>query len=182
MMKNLLYLSVLALSMAACSTKYTSEISEIDTLIKTLDSARVQFERVDTAMVHGRFRSATANLAQVGSLTDTVSKEEALMLDRYNSYLKAYRKWSPKIEVVREQLEVVPRQLENLSTDLSKNLIEEEKVVQYLDNERRAVVSLKQTITDMEIGLSNIDQASTETEEKVLLLIDRLRNQNIDQN
>ncbi|MEQ8324830.1 MAG: hypothetical protein RIC15_03795 [Vicingaceae bacterium] len=177
-MRKFIFIIPLTLLFAQCSTPYTAEISRIDSLITLMDSAKVLVSKVDSGIVHQRRRLCEKNMKRIVELTDTVSREEVFMLDRYGAFQKAYTKWGSKMGLLSEEVEVIPVQLRNLRTDLSKNLIPQEKVRTYLENEEFAAVAVYQTCQQMYTGLQSIDKAYLEAEEKVLLLIQRLESEN----
>ena len=68
-------------------------------------------------------------------------------------------------------------QLTNLKTDLSKNLIEEEKIEEYVKNESEMARALFESIIKMDKGMNKINEPYLETEEKIILLIQRLESE-----
>ena len=178
MMNRLIYISALAVLLTMCSNPYQKEIAEIDSTLITLDSARKILSAVDEAILNDRLSKGEEALADIEKSTDSLAKEDAYLIDDFHSYVKAYSRWMPRLSIMKEEIEVIPRQLENLRTDLSKNLIEKEKAREYMNKEMAAATSLMQSIHDLGMGLNDIDSAYQEAEKKVLLLKERLESQN----
>ena len=174
MKKAIIFLFPLLISLNACKNPHEVKIQEIETLLYVLDSAKTVLHKMDTGLIIKRNRDCDERLTSISNLADTVSRESVFMIDEYARYQKAYRKAIQKIYPFFEEIEVLPRQLENLKQDLAKNLIDENQAALYLKNESVAAMTLSQVIFQMDNGLNSIDSLYIVCEEKILHLIERL--------
>ena len=150
-MRRLIFVIPVLLILARCSSPYKSEIRQLDSLLVLLDSAKTVVHKLDSGLIFERKRNSFQNLAIISSITDTLSREDVFLLDKYSSYLKAYNKWSTRLMALYGEVEVIPMQLINLKKDLSKNLIK-----------NRVLLSLKSRIvvSDNQIATSNSNLSS----------------------
>ena len=165
-------LSVLALT--ACKSPYVSEISEIDSLLVELDSAKKILYMQDTGKAFERIRVVEQNIAKLYRRMDTVSPEEAIVIGNYANFRKYYSKWVKRFPTYFESIETIPVQLKNLRTDLTKNLIPEDKVDGYFNNEKKAAGELVKGIHDMKSNFDFMDMSFDSNHEKILHLIQSL--------
>lgn len=173
-MRLLIPIFLITLIFHNCGTKYEAEIHEIDSLLVVMDSTRKTIKLVNGEMIRERHMYCIDRMNYLGSLTDTLGRKDAFLLDHFGGVCKAYRKWNEKFKNLEKHVEVVPQQLQNLRKDLSKNLIDSAEAAAYLKNEKEAVGSLHQTVADMERGLRSIEERYHEYDQKILLLIQKL--------
>ena len=176
-MRRLIFVIPVLLILAQCSSPYKSEIRQLDSLLVLLDSAKTIVHKLDSGLIFERKRNTFRNLAIISTMTDTLAREDVFLLDKYSSYLKAYNKWSSRLIALYEEVEVIPMQLINLKKDLSKNLIEKERSVGYMKNEMEMARLVIQAVFTLDEGLRKNNEVYIETEEKVILLIQRLESQ-----
>lgn len=170
-MRILTLLTTLIIFVSSCSTKYETEIAQIDDLLIRLDSAKKQLHSMDTGLVYKRIKMCDKNLSIIFTTKDTIDKSNAFLIDDYGNVKKMYGRVAQKFPRLFEDIETIPRQLENLKTDLSKNLIEEDKAKEYMLNEGVAAESIIQIIQQSETQIDNLNSVFTESHEKILHLI-----------
>ena len=170
-MKNVIVLFLGVIGLQACSTKFTQEIAEIDRLLFSLDSAKVVMMSWDTGKVYRRIKTVENKVGYFIQHNDSASKETAILIDEYSNCQKYYRKMSMRFPAMFENIETIPMQLENLKTDLSKNLIEEEKAMQYLSTEKLAAEGLLESVRMIDNRFPSLDSTFEQTHEKILHLI-----------
>ena len=173
-MRTLTLITVLLLFASSCSTKYETEIAKIDNWLVNLDSAKKQLHSMDTGLVYKRIVMSDKNLAIIFKTKDTIERSYAFLIDDYANCKKLYGKIAQKFPSLFEEIETIPRQLENLKTDLSKNLIEKEKVDGYMLNEGMAAENIIRIIKESETSINNLDAVFNESHEKILHLIQTL--------
>jgi len=176
-MSKIIFIIPLILILTRCSTPYQGEVAQIDSLLVLMDSAKSVVYKIDTGLMFQRTIQMQNNLAKLSSLVDTLPKKYLLDINNYSMYYKAYRTWSSRIGTLYEEVEVIPMQLTNLRTDLSKNLIEKEKVAEHLKNETEMARLIIESVKRLDVGLKKINQPYIDTEEKVILLIQRLESE-----
>ena len=76
-----------------------------------------------------------------------------------------------RLFVIYEEIETIPVQLENLKSDLSKNLIPKEKAKKFLTVEYMAAESLISGIETLNQAMDELDMSFPESREKILHLI-----------
>ena len=175
-MKNLVVISILFSIFSifsSCSNHNERYIQQVDSLTVMLDSAEVTLSKVGKDFVLGRNDYCNSKFSKIGSITDTLTKEEALIVDHFNGVCRAYRKWGEKFPVLEKNIDLIKEQLGKLKNDLSKNLIPEEDVVTYVEHETQAVNSLVSTCIQMNAGLKSIEGMFKENDQKILLLIQK---------
>ena len=176
-MRNLIFAIPLLLILARCSSPNQGEIAQLDSLLVLMDSAKSVVHKLDSGLIFQRRTQINKNLYKISASADTMPREDIFLIDKYSSYFKAYSKWSGQIEMLYDEVEIVPMQLTNLKTDLSKNLIEEEKIAEYVKTESEMARVLIESIMKMDMGMKKINEPYIETEEKIILLIQRLESE-----
>ena len=176
-MRKLIFALPVLLIFARCSSPYTSEIAQLDSLLTLLDSAKTVLHKVDSGLIFQRKRASLHNMSVISTTTDTLTREDIFLLDTYASYSKGYKKWSTRIVALYEEVETIPMQLRNLKKDLSKNLIPTDKSAQYMRNESDMARLVIEAVFKLDEGVKRNNAPYIETEEKILLLIQRLESQ-----
>lgn len=174
-MRKLIFIIPLLLILAQCTSPYKGEIAQLDSALLALDSAKQTLHNLDTGLIYQRYRQINENLLRLSSIDDTLTKEDAFLIDAYSSQFKAYTRWSGQIAPLYEEVEVVPSQIENLKIDLSKNLIDKEKTSEYVKNEIEMAKYVTASVYKMQLGTVKINQTYLDTEEKIILLIQRIK-------
>lgn len=170
-MRFSLFLVFISFILFSCSRVHEAGIKSIDSLLVELDSARIRLYKLDTGKVYRHIRQIENEVKTVVSQGKAVTKENALILEKYNNARKGYSKFAERFPILFEEIETIPAQLRNLRSDLSKNLIEKEEAVLYLSKEIMAATALIQTIEGIESGIVRMDALFDESKEKVLHLI-----------
>jgi hypothetical protein len=151
-----------------------AEIQEIDSLTNALANAKIQLSKMDTGKANANTKQCEADLKVLFALKIPVDKEEAFVVDDYNNILKSYKKLSMRLPVLLEEIETVPRQLENLRKDLKNNLIVKEKAEKFVVHEHMAAEAVVTGINDISKSYSMLDQSFQVSREKILHLIQTL--------
>jgi hypothetical protein len=163
---------ILAVSLfASCSNSYTSEIKTIDSLLISLDSSRNLLYAMDTGLVYKRIQTCTDNINYIFNHNESVNREQAFIIDDYSLCRKYYSKFAQKFPRLFDDIETVPRQLENLRKDLSKDLIPKEKASKFLIEEQLAAESMIESINQMAQRFESLDRSFIDSHEKILHLI-----------
>ena len=163
---------------ASCTSPHQGYINQVDSLNVLVDSSEKMFLSIDTSLVYGNLRTAESNFQEVSAYYDTLTREIAFLLDEYYSYKKAYKKWGGKIKPFYDEFEVVRMQLEDLKTDLEKDLIPQEKIDEYYEHEMLHIHDMMEIVVSMKTGLELIHPKFDAANEKVSLLLDSLRQEN----
>ena len=165
---SLIFMSVL---LFACGTKFEEEIAVIDRLQASLDSAKIAVYKWDTGKVYKRITQIEYNVAYIANNKDTLSRDDAFLIDEYSNCRKYYMKMSMKFPAIYENIETLPMQLKNLKKDLSKNLIEKEKATEYLLNEEEMAFGLLENIIVIDRRFESLDATYDSSHEKIIHLI-----------
>lgn len=167
-----LFTLILAISLfASCSNSYVSEIKTIDSLLISLDSSRSVLYGLDTGLIYQRIRTSTNNINYIFNHNDSVNREQAFIMEDYVLSRKYYSRMAQKFPRLFEDIETVPRQLENLKKDLSKDLIPKDKAPKYIMEEKIAAESMIVSINQIAQRLESLDKTYIESHEKILHLI-----------
>ena len=143
----------------------------IDSLLVVLDSSKTVLYNLDTGLVYKRINTCARNLNYIYNNKDSVSKEQAFVIDDYALCRKYYGKFAQKFPRLFDEIETVPRQLEYLKKDLSKNLIAKDKADKFLYDEQLAAEIIIESIFKMAIRFESLDKSFEESHEKILHLI-----------
>lgn len=180
-MRKLIFILPLALIFARCSNPYQGKISEIDSLLVLMDSAKMVMNKLDTGLIFERRLSVRNNVNLIAALKDSLSKDDVIFLDQYSAYYKTYNKWGLKVNSLYDECHVIPMQLSNLRNDMAKKLIEPEKAEQYFSIEKQNSLTVFNMVMQLDEGLKSINGPFLLTEEKVILLIQRLESEKHDE-
>ncbi len=182
-MKKIVQLSIIAVLfhgtfMTSCQSPHQSYIDQIDSLQVLVDSSEQMFQSIDTSLVYGNLRTAESNFEEVSNYYDTLTRDVAFLLDEYYAYRKAYKKWGGKIKPFYDEFEVVRMQLEDLKTDLKKDLVPADKIQEYYDHEMIHVNDMMEIVVSMKTGLELIHPKFELSDQKISTLLDSLRQEN----
>lgn len=170
-MRIITTLLLFAIFTSTCRNPYQAEIQKIDSMLLRLDTVRVTLNQIDTALINKRIKKIDEVLKKVMADYDTVDRERAFLIDDYYNIRKYYSKGLSRLSVFYDEIEVIPAQLKNLKTDLSKNLIETDKASLYLLNEEMAVEGIYSGITGLASRFETLHRDFEKTDKKILLLI-----------
>lgn len=170
-MRTITALLLFAIFTSTCKNPYQAEIHKIDSMLVSLDTVRTILYQIDTAQINKRIRKIDEVLKKIMTNYDTVDRERAFLIDDYYNIRKYYNKGLSRLGVFYEEIEVIPAQLKNLKTDLSKNLIASDKADLYLLNEEMAVEGICSGITGLASRFETLDRDFEKTDKKILLLI-----------
>ncbi len=170
-MKIIYSLIVVVSLLTSCSNSYSPEIKVIDSLLVALDSSKTVLYNLDTGQVYRRIKTCTRNINYIYNNDDTVNREQAFFIDDYSLCRKYYGKIAQKFPRLFEEIETVPKQLENLKRDLSKNLISQDKAAKFLAEEQRAAEIIVENILQIAERFKSLDKSFIESHEKILNLI-----------
>ncbi|MCC7302227.1 MAG: hypothetical protein IT233_06275 [Bacteroidia bacterium] len=130
-MKTVLLSSLLIVTlflMPSCGGDlYQTEIRTIDSLLTALDSAEKAFWTIDSAAARTAYADVNKDLGHLTNLIqDTLEKNEALLLSRYRGIRKPLREYLLKQTVMKKEITITRKQLEDLRHDLDKELLTKE--------------------------------------------------------
>ncbi len=180
MKKYLFYFSFLAISGSVFqSCKNTSDnpdkVQLLDSLLKTITNVEKELSALDSSAI----LSKANKMDEIYSLLnenkpDTVTKETGFIIETFNNRKKVFDTYRAKKALFFEQMSRTKKQLHDLSHDLDKNLIEDDKMGTFFATEtKRAnelIESAQITIKSMNESLSGFDSANVAVQDLVFKL------------
>ena len=144
------FLASLLSILYSCGPAYKQEIKTIDSLENEISVRLKKYDALDLENLNQialKAKSNTARLKQV--VTDTIDQELGRLMTIYKDYRKADLDMYRRFLQLKEELQYSQSQLNNLSTDLSKNSINKDSVRYYLELEKNASVQVIKQFEDM---------------------------------
>lgn len=146
----LLLVSAAGLCMVSCSDnseRYKKEIAELDSLVKELDKAEIQFKAIDSEKVALTYGGLDELMEQTTELIkDTLQKDEAILLSDFRSIKKPLREFKMRSSILKTEIVVTKDQLTHLSHDLKNGLLKEEDISKYVQSESDLAKTLIQSL------------------------------------
>lgn len=138
----------------ACNRpSFEKELKQLDSLNTTLSQVMLTLNAVDTTMIHERLSEQIEQFSFIHRNADTISRENAFVLDRYAQCKKAYSTWGKKLPLLKSEAQLRKNQLEDLRNDLEKALVESEEALTYVQTETKNIRQLADITTQMHKGL-----------------------------
>lgn len=131
------------------SSKYEKEISQLDSCLLLLDSLEAEYNGIEFDSLTLMVKHVVANEDSIHKYyrPDTISLEVGTKM----SECKGIRKSLSNTDLQREsfgfEFEQSRKQLNNLKTDITNGVLSEEKVKQYVDEEKEAINNLNLAFT-----------------------------------
>ena len=160
MKKNLLYffagLTVL-IGVNSCKENiYQAEVAALDSLVVVLENAEKSMMAIDSVETDKAYTEIISNLKLIQSeLKDTVTREDAFLLSDYREIRKTLGRFNEVKNKLKSEVPFTREQLSNLSKDLKKGLVPEDKVKEYYMVEFTEAVKLQQEIESMVASVTN---------------------------
>ena len=162
----------------SCSNgnKYKKEIATLDSLSKIIDSTEFILNSIDTNKVISAQNEIIDNSTIIQSLyNDTMKRKDVIVMDKYNYIKKFFVAFLNQKEIFYDQIRYSREQVKNLSHDLKKELLEEDKTKEYLSEEESEIndlnLKVKKSVNEIEQCLPVFEQ----TTPGIKLMIDSLR-------
>lgn len=157
----------------SCNTISKQKIAQIDTLLVVLKKAESNFKLVDTTNIKSRREAIEKKIAFIQqSYTDTLTKQQALQLDKYNSIRKSYEKLKQYYPELLQEISYSETQLLTLKKDVEENNIAAESIDGYISKENNAA---EKTMESIRIYLTAIKKYNTQ-HDSIQTAIDSLFN------
>ncbi len=177
MKKYLITILIIGLGLNACKNANEKEIGEVGALLSIIDDTEKSLLSIDTSKVFAAKRKMEFDLAEINSIRDTLTKEEAFKIDDFFGSKKRLYGLTSNYSNYIKQIEIAKRQLINLQQDLKNGLIKKEDFSNYYMTEKSAVVSLNIEINKSIGGLdAALEKLELETDEIAELVKNRKQN------
>ena len=176
-----LFLVLVLLATACNRTDYTTEISQIDSLMVELDSAKDMYSSIDTAGFSELSQSFSENTAFVQQVykqrNDTMPRDVAMLMSEYRELKKPAKGFLVKHKSIGEELDFTEKQLEDLRHDLENNLLDSNFVDRMLTDEMKAVNEVESSVATLKLSGKFTKKKQAEMEPQVDSLIQVLKTQ-----
>ncbi len=149
-MKNIYILSI-CIFLLSCS-HHEEELAEINKWENTVDSVEKIFYNIDTVIVDGNLNTMQQYINTItNQFADDLTKETSMLLSDYKQVEKTVRRFNRAYEKGKTEITYTKKQLKSLKAALKSGSIKsEEKVTQYMNEEREAVNQLKDFSGDIQ--------------------------------
>lgn len=177
--KSAVFISIIiTLVFSACSSadKYKADIEQLNSLSHLLDSSALKLLMIDTVKISTVESQLKANLDSVEqNNTDTISREQALLLSEYSSSRNVFEKIKQEYVKLSSEIKRSKPQILNLVHDLTKGRLEEEQAAKYVKEEKSIAEALIQSV-DVLVGVTKETLEKFETNDpKVEELIETIK-------
>lgn len=135
----------------ACRPSIPDEkLSQIDSLEKVLDSAKIRIETIDTITAFDMAENfETKLLFFQAEMKDTLPRVEANFVDKWYRMRKPMRKFSANYLLFKNELEINIQQMKDLRYDAENGLLEEKHFDEYIALEKDNVSNISSAVHDM---------------------------------
>lgn len=142
----LTFISILMLGTVSCNpaSKYQAEIAEIDSCLALVDSLEEEYKGIEFDSLRLMVKHVLDNEDSIKKyyMPDTISLEVGTKM----SECKGVRKSLGNLDLQKESFDFEfpesRKQLENLKSDITNGVLSEEKVKQFVEEEKKAVNDL----------------------------------------
>ena len=153
-MKKLFLFTIIAgLTLNSCENPNKKEIGEVDELISMIEDSEKSLLSVDTSVVFAAKRQMDIYIADINSLNDTLTREEAFQLEEFFGSKKRLHKIMGNYPGFIRQIEFSKDPLNNLKQDLENGLIKKEDFKTHYVTEQAEIMSLNAQINKAVGGL-----------------------------
>lgn len=173
MKKKLLYffagLTVLICANSCKENIYHTEVATLDSLAVVLENAEKSMMSIDSVETDKAYTEIISNLKLIQSeLKDTITRDDALLLSDYREIRKTLGRFNEGKNKLKSEVPFTKEQLSNLSKDLKKGLVPEDKVKEYYMVEFTEAVKLQQemesTVTSVINSLNKYNKLKPEVD------------------
>jgi hypothetical protein len=128
---------------------------KVDSIKVVLSENIEKLNQIDTVKVKSHYKIIVDDLEEVLVLLGDkkVYNEESIILSDYRALRKNFSKFQPFKKDVNIEAELTIKQLENLSNDLRKGLIEDSKIEEYYQKEFVHALELNERVEGILTGL-----------------------------
>lgn len=158
MIKRSIFIFLIASAMVACGPRITDEqMNSLKQLELQLDSTIQDFEQIDSAEAFKAIETYEANLSYLQKeIKDTLPRKTAFFVDSYYQMRKPLRKYAQNYSIVKSELTLSEKQLEDLRRDVENGLVELEQFNDYLAIEQKTVDQLEAVTTDLIMNMNKV--------------------------
>jgi hypothetical protein len=160
-------------------TNFQKEIGTIDSLLVKLDTIDLLHRRIDTTDFSKLSQRFTENLAYVQEIytsrEDTMPKDVALLMSDYRALKKPSKGLKDKYQKANEELKFSKSQLADLKHDLQNNLLDSILVQDMLQDERKAVEAIENSVQELKLSSEFTKTKRAELEPRIDSLIQVLK-------
>jgi hypothetical protein len=134
--------------LVSCTHKYEQEIIEVEKMQVTLAGVIDTFEALEPEKVDAAFAEHEMLMGQIKKYfsPDSITHEISLTLDNYKAIKKGAKSFNKDYSQLKENIFLQKDQLEKLKLDLSNKAIDETKVQDYLEHEKKQISLLQQNL------------------------------------
>jgi predicted nuclease with TOPRIM domain len=172
MEKIIILLAVVSTSFFACKNAYENEIGEVDALINIITDTENALLSVDTSKTFAAARQIKEDIDELNATKDTLTKEQAFLLDDYFSNKKKLYRLSANYSGYIEKVKHSKNQLLNLKQDLLNDKISKEDYHKYYEEEQFIVMDLNAQINKAVGGLDEALEKLRIFREDIVLIIE----------
>lgn len=142
--------------LASCGMqpKLQDEITIVDSLENEVKEIEKEFEAIDVSKAEGIYEDVTSNLDEsMKLLENSATNEQGRYISNYANITKAFKKMSFKVAKLSKEIAFTKDQLKNLKQDLENDLLEKEVAQKYIQEEREAIETLRESVDEFSNGL-----------------------------
>lgn len=153
---SILFFILILFTNTSCNTdSYNDKVVKLDSISNRLSENVAALYEIDTVKVSNHYEIIMNDLDQVTQLLGKrkVYNEEAIILSDYRALRKNFSKFKPFRNDVKIESDLTIVQLNNLSTDLKKGIIEKNKVEEYYQKEFVHAIELNERVEGILTGL-----------------------------
>lgn len=140
------FISLLLFSCGAPDSRF---ISQVESLEKTIFASEQSLQGIDTSKIGNYFRISNENLKFIQENMDTMDKQTAILVADYSASRKSLRMFLENYSDVSKELGYSKKQLNDLKTDIEKNLVAEDKFTDYYSAESKSVDKLSELVENL---------------------------------
>lgn len=151
-MVRLFCVVAILLSLTACdpASKYSKQISEIDSCMTVLDTIELRYYEIDFNGLDSLVKNILQNEADIKKyyVSDTIYQDLAKNLNKCKGIRKYFGDVKKDQIEFHEEIKALKGQFENLKTDISNGTLKEDQMNQYLTNEKSDLDLLNRSFSE----------------------------------
>lgn len=138
--------------MTSCdpASKYAAEIEEIDSCLAVLDSVEEKYNGIEFDSLEYMVQKVIGNEDSIRKYynPDTLSLQVGIRMNECKGIRKTLKGSDAKRISYKNEIDALRQQFENLKSDIENGVLQEDKIAQYIDDEKKALDVLNLTVTE----------------------------------
>lgn len=147
----IIFLVASCLLYTSCTSgKYAKQITKIDSLLIVLDSSFSKLNLLDTSVVESYYKVYVNNIKQIKNSFEKKDNEEVWsVITRYGLLRKPLRDFKKHYTKYSKEISFTQEQLNNLKADIKNDVLSEDKISQYINDESEFVNYINFSVTGL---------------------------------